>query len=151
MSLLVCVASAHGDSLRTACSCSPCHEPSRLCMSGVMCMAACCWGPRDHCLLLCRHTHTRTLLTLCWKGESRSSGWGHAMLLFLVIVVCCYCHCCCCVCYCCLLSLCCVASCCMAVLMLMFLLLLHRWPRCCPARHVEACTGWSGWVRLLHP
>jgi hypothetical protein len=66
VSLLVCVASAHGDTLRTARTCSPCHLPRRL-RNGIMCMAA----------------HTHPLLTLCWKGGSTWSGWGHAMLLFV--------------------------------------------------------------------
>ena len=57
-----------------------------------MCMAACCWGPRDHCLLPCLHTQSHTLLTLCWKGESRWSEWGHVLLLLLLctlLLLCC--------------------------------------------------------------
>ena len=107
LSLFLCVAFAHGCSLRPARTCSPCHVSSRLCMSGVMCMAACCWGPRDHCLLpVSTRIHTHPPHPVGREGRPGVDG-----------VMRCGC--------CCLLSFCCVASC----LMPMFLLLLlHRWP-----------------------
>ena len=126
----LCVLLLVTGALCTARTCPPCHERRRLRMGGILCMAACCWGPRDHCLPTCRHTQTPSP---CVGREGRPRVGGVM-------------RCCCC---CCLLSFCCVASCLMPVVFL--LLLLHRWPRCCPARHIEACRGWSGWVRLLHP
>ena len=98
----------------------------------------------------CVVTRIHTPSSPCVGRESRGRVGGvmqcccFLLLLFVVIVI---------VVVACVIVVCspfcCVASCFMPMFLL--LLLLHRWPRCCPARHVEACRGWSGWVRLLHP